>query len=167
MFALFSNNSDLTGIPLKAYSVKFSLDRLTPGVDNIRHDVLLSPDFCKSIGKLILCISEEMKSSILSDRLNKMLLLYSWLRPTEVKSLVSAENTMLVEDHDTIMTRIRHQYFTKLMVNKDAPRPKQLVHLTRQIQPMNKLRRYRQRLVLNLLSGNTCRRQNRQRCHAH
>lgn len=53
MFALFSNNSDLTGIPLKAYSVKFSLDRLTPGVDNIRHDVLLSPDFCKSIGKLI------------------------------------------------------------------------------------------------------------------
>ena len=53
MFTLFSNYSDLTGLPLKAYSVKFSLDRLTPGVDNIRHDVLLSPDFCKSIGNLI------------------------------------------------------------------------------------------------------------------
>ena len=53
MFTLFSNYSDLTGLPLKAYSVKFSLDRLTPGVDNIRHDVLLSPDFCKSISNLI------------------------------------------------------------------------------------------------------------------
>jgi len=53
MFTLFSNFSDLTGLPLKAYSVKFLLDRLTPGVDNIRHDVLLSPDFCKSSSKLI------------------------------------------------------------------------------------------------------------------
>ncbi|MBW2449333.1 MAG: hypothetical protein JRE92_02760 [Deltaproteobacteria bacterium] len=53
MFALFSKFSDLTGFPLKAYSVKFSLNRLTPGVDNIRHDVLLSPDFCKSMSKLI------------------------------------------------------------------------------------------------------------------
>jgi len=53
MFTLFSNYSDLTGLPLKAYSVKFSLDRLKPGVDNIRHDVLLSPDFSKSISKLI------------------------------------------------------------------------------------------------------------------
>ena len=52
MITLFSNFSDLTGLPLKAYSVKFSLDRLIPGVDNIRHDVLLSPDFCKSISKL-------------------------------------------------------------------------------------------------------------------
>jgi hypothetical protein len=53
MFKLFSNFSDFKGLPLKAYSVKFSLDRLTPGVDNIRHDVLLSPDFCKSISKLV------------------------------------------------------------------------------------------------------------------
>ena len=53
MFTLFSKFSGLSGLPLKAYSVKFSLDRLTPGVDNIRHDVLLSPDFCKSISKLI------------------------------------------------------------------------------------------------------------------
>ncbi|MDH3572098.1 MAG: hypothetical protein OEM90_00705, partial [Desulfobacteraceae bacterium] len=29
------------------------MDRLTPGVDNIRHDVLLSPDFCKSSSKLV------------------------------------------------------------------------------------------------------------------
>ena len=53
MFTLFSNYSDLKGLPLKAYSVKFSLDRLTPGVDNVRHDVLLSPDFCKSVSKLV------------------------------------------------------------------------------------------------------------------
>ena len=53
MFTLFSNFSDLIGLPLKAYSVRFPLDRLTPGVDNIRHDVLLSPDFCKSISKLV------------------------------------------------------------------------------------------------------------------
>ena len=50
---MFSSFSDFAGIPLKAYSVKLSLDRLTPGVDNIRHDVLLSPDFCKSSSKLI------------------------------------------------------------------------------------------------------------------
>ena len=53
MFTSFLNFSDLTGLPLKAYSVKFSLDRLIPGVDNIRHDVLLSPDFCKSSSKLV------------------------------------------------------------------------------------------------------------------
>jgi hypothetical protein len=53
MFTLYSNFSDLAGLPLKAYSVKFSLDRLKPGVDNIRHDVLLSPDFSKSVSKLI------------------------------------------------------------------------------------------------------------------
>lgn len=53
MFTLFSNYSHLKGLPLKAYSVKFSLDRLTPGVDNVRHDVLLSPDFCKSVSKLV------------------------------------------------------------------------------------------------------------------
>jgi hypothetical protein len=50
---MFSNFSDLTGLPLKAYSVKFPLDRMTPGVDNVRHDVLLSPDFCKSASKLV------------------------------------------------------------------------------------------------------------------
>jgi len=53
MFTLYSNFSDLAGLPLKAYSVKFSLDRLKPGVDNIRHDVLLSPDLSKSVSKLI------------------------------------------------------------------------------------------------------------------
>jgi hypothetical protein len=53
MFTLYSNFSDLAGLPLKAYSVKFSLDRLKPGVDNIRHDVLLSPEFSKSVSKLI------------------------------------------------------------------------------------------------------------------
>jgi hypothetical protein len=53
MFTLFSNYSELKGLPLKAYSVKFSLDRLTPGVDNVRHDVLLSPDFCRSVSKLV------------------------------------------------------------------------------------------------------------------
>ena len=53
MFTLYSNFSDLAGLPLKAYSVKFSLDRLKPGVDNFRHDVLLSPYFSKSVSKLI------------------------------------------------------------------------------------------------------------------
>jgi hypothetical protein len=41
-----------------------------------------------------------MKSSISSDRLYKMLSLYSCLKPTEVKSLVSAENPMLVDKHN-------------------------------------------------------------------
>ncbi len=42
----------LRAFPLRTSPVKFSLDRLTRGVDNIRYDVFLSPDFCKSVSKL-------------------------------------------------------------------------------------------------------------------
>jgi len=43
----------LRDFPLKSSSVKFSLNRLTRGVDNIRYDVYLSPDFCKSANNLV------------------------------------------------------------------------------------------------------------------
>ncbi len=43
----------LEGFPLKSSAIKFSLNRLTRGVDNIRYDVYLSPDFCKSVGNLV------------------------------------------------------------------------------------------------------------------
>jgi hypothetical protein len=49
MFSLFKKTATLPslgGIPLKTYSFNFSLNRLFLGVDNVRYDVYLSPDFC-------------------------------------------------------------------------------------------------------------------------
>ncbi|MBT8338907.1 MAG: hypothetical protein HKP58_15775 [Desulfatitalea sp.] len=47
----------LSEFQLKSYAVNFSLDRLVPGVDNIRHDVLISPTFAianrKIVGQLL------------------------------------------------------------------------------------------------------------------
>ena len=34
-------------------------DRLTPGVDNNRYDVRLSPAFCRTLEEFILCVLEE------------------------------------------------------------------------------------------------------------
>ncbi|OQX19876.1 MAG: hypothetical protein BWK80_36290 [Desulfobacteraceae bacterium IS3] len=56
MFNFLKNIFRLPGLPdfpLKSSSVKFSLNRLTRGVDNIRYDVYLSPDFCKSANNLV------------------------------------------------------------------------------------------------------------------
>ncbi|MBI5895200.1 MAG: hypothetical protein HZB24_04030, partial [Desulfobacterales bacterium] len=39
--------------PLKDYTVSFSLERLMPGVDNIRSDVLISPIFTSATRKLV------------------------------------------------------------------------------------------------------------------
>ena len=49
----FSKLPDIRDLPLKVYSFDFSLDKLTPGVDNIRYDVHLSPGFIKSVGDTI------------------------------------------------------------------------------------------------------------------
>lgn len=38
---------------IEPYQVRFSLDRLTPGVDNIRYDVSLSQEFCRLSGLII------------------------------------------------------------------------------------------------------------------
>ena len=43
----------LSAFNLKAYRVDFSLDRLAPGVDNIRHDVYLSPTFVNTTRKIV------------------------------------------------------------------------------------------------------------------
>ena len=43
----------LKKFPLKNSNVSFSLNRLTRGVDNIRYDVRLSPDFCKAVSKIV------------------------------------------------------------------------------------------------------------------
>jgi len=46
----------LKGLALKASSLDLSLKRLRTGVDNIRHDVFLSENFCKSTQNLILAL---------------------------------------------------------------------------------------------------------------
>jgi hypothetical protein len=43
----------LKGFSLKPYPIHFSLDRLIRGVDNLRYDVRLSPEFVKSANKVI------------------------------------------------------------------------------------------------------------------
>ena len=56
MFSFFKRQANLPGLDefdLSSYELKFSLGRLLPGVDNIRHDVYLSPRFCSAADKII------------------------------------------------------------------------------------------------------------------
>jgi len=63
-FNFFTKVPNLKGFPLKSYSINLSLNRLNPGVDNIRFDVHLSPRFCKTTSKLILqLIARQFKTS--------------------------------------------------------------------------------------------------------
>jgi len=50
MFSFLSKKSGPPGFnqfPLSKYYLNFSLDQIVPGVDNVRHDVHLSPSFCE------------------------------------------------------------------------------------------------------------------------
>jgi len=56
MFPFFNQTPKLPALSefgLSIYVLNFSMDRLLPGVDNVRHDVYLSPSFCNAAGKLI------------------------------------------------------------------------------------------------------------------
>ena len=56
MFFFLNKKVKLPGLSefnLSGYDLKFSLTRLLPGVDNVRHDVYLSPSFCNAAEKLI------------------------------------------------------------------------------------------------------------------
>ena len=48
-----SRHADLNRFPLSSYSLNFSLDRIVPGVDNVRHDVYLSPSFCEAADEIV------------------------------------------------------------------------------------------------------------------
>ncbi len=65
MFSLFRSRSDTSILKsrLKPYTFSFSLDKITPGVDNVRYDVYLSPELCKTTGDLVFrLISEHSKA---------------------------------------------------------------------------------------------------------
>ena len=56
MFSFFKSKAKLPGLDeynLSGYELKFSLTRLLPGVDNVRHDVYISPSFCSAAEKII------------------------------------------------------------------------------------------------------------------
>ncbi len=53
LFSYANKLPPLSAFPLERYKINFSLDRLVPGVDNIRHDVLLSPTFVASTRKIV------------------------------------------------------------------------------------------------------------------
>ncbi len=56
MFDFFRHSLNmplLSDFPLKSYAVSFSLERMVPGVDNIRHDVLISPTFANATRKIV------------------------------------------------------------------------------------------------------------------
>ncbi len=52
-FKKFFRFPGLRELPLKTSAVSFSLEKLVRGVDNIRYDVYLSPDFRKSVSKIV------------------------------------------------------------------------------------------------------------------
>jgi len=65
MFSFSRSQSDISILKtrLKPYTFSFSLDKITPGVDNVRYDVCLSPELCKTTGDLVLrLISEHAKA---------------------------------------------------------------------------------------------------------
>jgi hypothetical protein len=56
MLSIFKRKTRLPGLDefdLPGYDLKFSLARLLPGVDNVRHDVYISPSFCTAAEKII------------------------------------------------------------------------------------------------------------------
>jgi len=56
MFSFLKSSSrhiDLNRFPLHRYLLNFSLDQIVPGVDNVRHDVYLSPTFCEAADKIV------------------------------------------------------------------------------------------------------------------
>lgn len=56
MFSFIKNSSrhaDFSRLPLSTYSLNFSLNQIVPGVDNVRHDVYLSPSFCEAADKIV------------------------------------------------------------------------------------------------------------------
>lgn len=56
MFFLFKKTSKLPGLhefPLSTYALNFCLDNIVPGVDNVRHDVYLSPAFTQTAGTIV------------------------------------------------------------------------------------------------------------------
>ena len=59
MGLFFSSPPCLDDFHLTEYAMPFRLDRLTPGVDNNRYDVCLSPGFCRELEEFILCLMEE------------------------------------------------------------------------------------------------------------
>ena len=63
-FNFFTKVPNLKEFPLKSYSINLSLNRLNLGVDNIRFDVYLSSEFCKTTSKVILqLIVKNFKST--------------------------------------------------------------------------------------------------------
>jgi hypothetical protein len=48
-----SKQSEDNRFPLSSYSLNFSLDQIAPGVDNVRHDVYLSPTFCEAADNIV------------------------------------------------------------------------------------------------------------------
>lgn len=71
----FSKLPDTRDFHLKTYSLCFSLDKLTPGVDNVRYDVHLSPAFLKSVGNTIF---EIVVSQANAEQLLKMEKKQTW-----------------------------------------------------------------------------------------
>ena len=67
-YSLLSKIPDLKSFPIKPYYVRFSLDTLTTGIDNIRYDVHLSSGFCKTANKIITrLIAKHTKSEDILD----------------------------------------------------------------------------------------------------
>ena len=56
MFSFLNKRSGPPGFdqfPLSKYNLNFNLDQIVPGVDNVRHDVYLSPSFCEVANTIV------------------------------------------------------------------------------------------------------------------
>ena len=56
MFSFLNKRSGPPGFdqfPLSKYNLNFTLDQIVPGVDNVRHDVHLSPTFCEVANTIV------------------------------------------------------------------------------------------------------------------
>lgn len=124
-FSYTSKLPVISDFDLKDYPVRFSLERLVPGVDNIRHDVLISPTFVSATRKIVAQLVKrhaglekrkpdrqkiswakevdsykQLYKEIMRDALNKA----KGLREPQVESLAQAALVKLLLDE------IRSQY---------------------------------------------------------
>jgi len=147
MLDLFRYHPRLPGLdnfPIASYSINFSLDRLTVGVDNIRCDVRLSPAFCKATAVLAALFieretgvwtdSEKNQMAALADAQEKYRQLYSQIMSDAINKAKVAKEVQIdylaqIAILSLLHDEIRKQYDRLIAHCKSAIRRSDLARL--------------------------------------
>jgi hypothetical protein len=109
----------LSDFSLPAYLVNFSLDRLVLGVDNIRHDVHLSPIFLAATRKIVTDLVYRHAGIGTRDAKKKEL---SWAKEIEQYKQLYKEITRDALNQAKGRREIQIEYLVQTALNQDASR---------------------------------------------